>query len=342
VRYVVNRNINYTNICSYRCAFCAFSKGRAAVSLRGAPYELPLAEIARRVEEAWARGATEVCMQGGIHPRYTGETYLAIVRAAKRAAPAIHVHAFTPLEVVHGAATLGTTVRSFLEQLLAAGLGSLPGTAAEVLDDEVRRRICPDKVTTAEWLEVMECAHALGLRSTATILFGHLERPRHWARHLLRVRALQRASGGFTEFIPLPFVHMAAPLYLRGQARKGPTFREAVLMHAVARLALHPLVPNIQVSWVKMGLEGARACLAAGANDLGGTLMNENISRAAGAEHGQELAPAAMDRLIRSAGREPAQRTTLYGSPAAAQVARSYEAAPLAMPAARGGAARAA
>ena len=330
VRYVVNRNINYTNICAYRCTFCAFSKGRQAASLRGAPYDLPLEEIERRVAEAWQRGATEVCMQGGIHPGYTGATYLDIVRSAKRAAPFIHVHAFTPLEVAHGAATRGVKVRDFLGELMSEGLGTLPGTAAEILDDEIRRRICPDKVSTAEWLEIMEIAHALGLRSNATIMFGHLEQPRHWARHLLRVRALQGRSGGFTEFVPLPFVHMGSPVFLQGHARKGPTFREAVLMHAVARLALHPVIPNIQVSWVKMGTAGAAACLAAGANDLGGTLMNESISRAAGTQHGQEMAPRRMDELIRSAGRLTAQRTTLYGVPPAAQTAQSYAAAPLA------------
>jgi FO synthase len=329
VRYVVNRNINYTNICAYHCTFCAFSKGRHARSLRGAPYDLPLAEISRRVREAWVRGATEVCMQGGIHPEYTGATYLSIVRAAKQAAPGIHVHAFTPLEVTHGAATLGMTVEGFLRELMAAGLNSLPGTAAEILDDEVRQRICPDKVTTGEWLSVMETAHRLGLRSTATIMFGHVDQPRHWARHLLRVRELQQRSGGFTEFIPLPFVHMAAPMFLKGEARKGPTFREAVLMHAVARLALHPVIGNIQVSWVKMGVSGVAESLDAGANDLGGTLMNESISRAAGTQHGQEFAPARMDALIRSMGREPEQRTTLYGAPPQERVARSYCAAPL-------------
>jgi FO synthase len=330
VRYVVNRNINYTNICAYRCTFCAFSKGRHAHSLRGEPYDLPLAEIERRVAEAWTRGATEVCMQGGIHPAYTGETYLEIVRAAKRAVPNMHVHAFTPLEVSHGAHTLGLSVRDFLRQLMIAGLGSLPGTAAEILDDEVRQRICPDKVTTAEWLSVMETAHALGLRSTATIMFGHVDAYRHWARHLLRIRALQQRTGGFTEFVPLPFVHMGSPVYLKGEARRGPTFREAVLMHAVARLVLHPLIPNIQVSWVKMGAAGAAACLAAGANDLGGTLMNESISRAAGTQHGQELPPPALDALIVSAGRRPEQRTTLYNTPPGARTTESYYVLPLA------------
>ena len=317
VRYVVNRNINYTNICAYRCTFCAFSKGRHSASLRGEPYDLSLDEISRRVAEAWSRGATEVCMQGGIHPSYTGETYLDILRAVKRAAPDIHVHAFTPLEVTHGAQTLGLSVREFLLRLINAGLNSLPGTAAEILDDEVRRVICPDKVTTDEWLSVMETAHGLGLRSTATIMFGHVDHPRHWARHLLRIRVLQERTGGFTEFIPLPFVHMGAPVYQQGRARKGPTSREAILMHAVARLVLHPVIENVQVSWVKMGEEGVAACLAAGVNDLGGTLMNESISRAAGTQHGQEMPPARMEAMIRAAGRVPQQRTTLYGVAAA-------------------------
>ncbi|MCC7483992.1 MAG: 5-amino-6-(D-ribitylamino)uracil--L-tyrosine 4-hydroxyphenyl transferase CofH [Burkholderiales bacterium] len=329
VRYVVNRNINYTNICAYHCAFCAFSRGTRAGAPRGAPYDLPLEEIERRVEEAWRRGATEVCMQGGIHPSYTGETYLDILRAAKQAAPRIHVHAFTPLEVTHGAQTLGITVTGFLRELIGAGLGSLPGTAAEILDDEVRREICPDKVTADQWLSVMAAAHELGLRSTATIMFGHLEHPRHWARHLARVRSLQARTGGFTEFIPLTFVHMEAPLYRQGRARRGPTAREAVLMHAVSRLALNGAVANIQVSWVKMGAAGARLCLASGANDLGGTLMNESISRAAGTVHGQEFGPAAMDDLIRSASRVPAQRTTLYAAAPAEQVRAAYCAPPL-------------
>ena len=251
-------------------------------------------------------------MQGGIHPEYTGETYLRICAAVKEALPDLHIHAFSPLEVRQGAATLGLPVEAFLRRLRDAGLGSLPGTAAEILDDEVRARLCPDKLTTEEWLEVMRSAHRVGLRSTTTIMFGHLERPLSWARHLLRLRALQVETGGFTEFVPLPFVHMEAPVYLKGRARKGPTFREAILMHAVARLALHPHITSIQASWVKLGPAGLAACLAAGANDAGGTLMNESITRAAGGEMGQELAPAEMERLIRAAGRVPRQRTTLY------------------------------
>ena len=330
VSYVVNRNINYTNVCYFRCQFCAFSKGKLSENLRGRPYDLPLDEIVRRVREAWERGATEVCLQGGIHPDYTGETYLAICRAIKQAEPALHVHAFSPLEIWQGAATLGRSVPAFLASLQEAGLGSLPGTAAEILDDEVRAVICPDKIATEQWLQVMEAAHGLGLRSTATIMFGHVDAPRHWARHLLRVRALQERTGGFTEFVPLPFVAMEAPLYLKGRARRGPTWREAVLMHAVARLALHPVVANIQTSWVKMGREGAAACLRAGANDIGGTLMNESITRAAGASHGQEFPPQDIEALVAGLGRTPAQRTTLYGPAPPARHAAAHDAVPLA------------
>jgi FO synthase len=330
VSYVVTRNINYTNVCSYRCRFCAFSKGRLSANLRGAPYDLDLNEISRRAEEAWARGATEVCMQGGIHPDYTGATYLAIVRAVKEAVPGMHVHAFSPLEIWQGAKTLGVALEKFLTMLRDAGLGSLPGTAAEILDDEVRAIICPDKVTTAQWFEVMTAAHNVGLRSTATIMFGHVDHPRHWARHLLRLRDHQRRTGGFTELVPLPFTPMEAPIYLRGGARRGPTYREAVLMHAVARLVLHPHFVNIQTSWVKMGPEGAAACLEAGCNDLGGTLMNETITRSAGAEHGEEMPPEAMERIAMKLGRTPWQRTTLYAPAPRTQVAASFGAPALA------------
>ncbi len=329
VTYVVNRNINYTNICTYACRFCAFSKGRSSAGLRGTPYDLDLEEISRRVSEAWERGATEVCLQGGIHPDYTGETYISISRAVKRAAPDMHVHAFSPLEISQGAATLGLPVDAFLERLVDAGLGSLPGTAAEILDPPIRRILCPDKVTVSEWLSVIRNAHLLGLNTTATIMFGSVEGPASWARHLNAIRDLQIETGGFTEFVPLPFVHMEAPIYLRGKARKGPSWREAVLMHAVARLALNPVIPNIQVSWVKMGREGAAACLDAGVNDLGGTLMNESISRAAGTSHGQELPPEEMEALIERAGRLPQQRSTVYGPVTEARIAAGRGAPPL-------------
>lgn len=330
IRYVVNRNINYTNICYYRCKFCAFSKGKTHEALRGTPYDLALEEIVRRAEEAWERGATEVCLQGGIHPDYTGDTYIGICRAIKQALPGMHIHAFSPLEVTQGAATLGKSVPDFLAELKDAGLGTLPGTAAEILDDEVRAIICPDKVNTREWLHVLRSAHQLGLRTTSTIMYGHVERPISWARHLLVLRDLQQETGGITEFVPLPFVHMEAPMYLRGLARKGPTLREAVLMHAVARLVLHPLITNIQTSWVKMGPEGAALCLSAGANDLGGTLMNESISRAAGTQHGQEFPPEAMEELITSIGRTPRQRSTAYGPVSNDRQAASFGAAELA------------
>jgi len=329
VRYVVTRNINYTNVCGHRCTFCAFSKGRGHEDLRGPAYDLALDEVSRRAREAWERGATEVCMQGGIHPGYTGETYIAFVRAVRQAAPGLHVHAFSPLEVMHGAASLGMGIEAFLGRLRDAGLGSLPGTAAEILCDEVRARICPDKLGSADWIRVIEAAHRVGLKTTSTMMFGHVESLDHVARHLTQLRDLQARSGGITEFVPLPFVHMEAPIYRKGLARRGPTFREAVLLHAVARLALHPHIPNIQVSWVKLGPEGARAALQAGANDLGGTLMNESISRAAGTEHGQEMGPAAMEQLIASVGRDPRQRTTLYGDAPAERHAAAHRAGEL-------------
>ena len=332
VTYVVTRNIQYTNVCYFRCGFCAFSKGKLAANLRGPAYLVPEAELVRRAREAWDRGATEVCLQGGIHPSFTGDYYAGVVSAIRAAVPGIHVHAFSALEVWQGAATLGLDLEPYLRRLRDLGLGSLPGTAAEILDDEVRAIICPDKVTTEQWLEVHGAAHRVGLRSNVTIMFGHVERPVHWARHLLRAREQQARSGGFTELVPLPFVPMEAPIYLKGRARRGPTFGEALLLHAVARLALHPLITNVQASWVKLGPEGVRQALAAGVNDLGGTLMNESISRAAGSEWGQELPPEAMEALIRSAGRVPRQRTTTYGAPPGDQVRRSFAAAPLAQP----------
>jgi FO synthase len=312
VSYVVNRNINYTNVCYFKCQFCAFSKGSQSENLRGRPYDISAEDIAGRCIEAWERGATEVCMQGGIHPDYTGQTYLDILHTVRAAAPELHVHAFSPLEVSQGAATLGVSVPVFLRKLRQAGLGTLPGTAAEILHDEVRADLCPDKLNTAQWLEVMAAAHAEGMRTTATIMYGHIDRPRHWASHLIHIRNLQQRTGGFTEFVPLPFVHMEAPMYLKGKARRGPSFREAILMHAVARLVFNGLIDNIQASWVKMGREGVSACLNAGVNDLGGSLMNESITRAAGSGHGQEWEPALMEAQIHASGRVPRLRTTLY------------------------------
>ncbi len=332
VTYVVTRNVNYTNVCYFRCGFCAFSKGKLAENLRGPAYVVPTEEILRRAHEAWERGAVEICLQGGIHPGFDGDYYVEVCEAIRRELPDLHVHAFSALEVWQGAATLGVPLDEYLGRLRDVGLASLPGTAAEILDDEVRRVLCPDKVTTGQWLEVHEIAHEAGLRSTATIMFGHVDTPRSWARHLLRVRELQARTGGFTELVPLPFVHMEAPIYLKGRSRSGPTFREALLVHAVARLALHPHITNVQASWVKLGVDGATAALRAGCNDLGGTLMNESISRAAGASHGQELPPERMEEAIRAAGRVPRQRTTLYGTPPADRVAASFGAPPLAEP----------
>ena len=326
VSYVVNRNINYTNVCYFRCQFCAFSKGKMSESLRGRPYDISAQELARRAREAWLRGASEVCMQGGIHPDYTGRTYLDILTTVRSAAPHIHVHAFSPLEVWQGAETLGIGLKEFLRELKSAGLGTLPGTAAEILHDDVRQIICADKINTAQWLEVMATAHEVGLRSTATIMFGHVDAPEHWAAHLLAVRELQGRTGGFTEFVPLPYVAQEAPMYLKGRSRAGPSFREALLMHAVPRLVLNGRIANIQASWVKLGREGVLLALAAGANDLGGSLMNESITRAAGAEHGQEWPPAAIDAAIRGIGRIPRMRTTLYEDARPEQAQRAYAA----------------
>jgi len=323
VSYVVNRNINYTNICSFRCAFCAFAKGRKRTEASDAPYLKGPEEVARLAVEAWESGATEVCLQGGIHPSFTGETYLEILRAVRSAVPLIHIHAFSPLEVTHGARSLGMELEDYLRLLAEAGLRTLPGTAAEILSDDVRDIICPDKINTSEWLDVLETAHGLGLQTTATIMFGHVDRYSHWAIHLQRVLELQRRTGGITEFVPLPFVAEEAPIYRRGQARRGPTFREAVLMHAVARLTLGRDIPNIQASWVKMGLEGAAFCLRAGCNDLGGTLMNESITRAAGARHGQEMKPEIFEKTIIGCGRMPRRRNTLYDSVGAGATLRS-------------------
>ena len=330
VSYVVNRNINYTNVCYFKCQFCAFSKGSGSENLRGKPYDISAEEITRRCVEAWERGATEVCMQGGIHPDYTGQTYLDIIATVRKATPAMHIHAFSPLEVWQGAETLNLPLTEFLARLKSAGLDTLPGTAAEILHDDVRAHLCPDKLNSAQWLEVMESAHAIGFRTTATIMFGHIESPEHSARHLHSIAELQRKTGGFTEFVPLPFVAHEAPMYKKGKARRGPSYREALLMHAVPRLVFNGLIDNIQASWVKMGREGVAACLNAGANDVGGSLMNESITRAAGAEHGEEWSPAEIETTIRGLGREPRMRSTLYADAPAERRDRAQLAAGLA------------
>jgi FO synthase len=321
VTFVRNRNINYTNVCTFKCRFCAFSKGPLSLNLRGAPYLLELDEVTRRVAEAEAEGATEVCLQGGIHPDFDGDYYLHVLDAVRAGSASIHIHGFTALEVTEGARRSGVPLADYLTRLREAGLKTLPGTAAEILDDEVRAVICPDKVNTEEWLEAHRTAHSVGLRSNITIMFGSVEQPLSWARHMVRTRDLQRETGGFTEFVPLPFVHMATPIYLQRKARRGPTFREALLMHAVARIVYAGDIDNIQVSWVKMGAAGARQLLRAGANDLGGTLMDENISRAAGAQHGQRMGVDELEAIVAPLGRPLVQRSTLYalaGAPAGA------------------------
>ncbi|MDQ6607208.1 MAG: bifunctional FO biosynthesis protein CofGH [Actinomycetota bacterium] len=332
VSYVVTRNINYTNVCYFKCGFCAFSKGKLAENLRGPAYVVPLQEIVRRCREAWERGAVEVCLQGGIHPGFDGDYYAEICAAIKAELPDLHLHAFSALEVWQGAATLEISLEDYLRRLHGLGLASLPGTAAEILDDEVRAELCPDKVNTRQWFDVHDTAHRVGLSSTTTIMFGHIEGTRNWAKHLLGLRDQQKKTGGFTEFVPLPFVHVEAPIFLKGRARKGPTLRESILMHAVPRLVLHPHITNIQASWPKLGVAGGQLALRAGANDFGGTLMNESISRAAGASHGQEMAPELMEAAITAIGRTPRQRTTLYRTADPERTAASYGAAALVDP----------
>ena len=313
ITWVANRNINYTNVCTYKCRFCGFSKGPLSLNLRGTPYLLEMDEIASRAAEAARMGATEVCLQGGIHPDFDGEYYLDVTRAVRAAVPDIHVHGFTALEVTEGARRLGEPLVEYLRRGYEAGLRSLPGTAAEILDDEIRAELCPDKITTDEWLEAPRVAHSVGIRSNVTMMYGSIERPKHWVRHLLRCRDLQDETGGFTEFVGLPFVHMASPIYLQKKSRRGPTFRENLLMHSVARIAYDGSIDNIQSSWVKIGFDGVRQLLQSGVNDLGGTLMDENISRAAGAEHGQKVTEADLRELVQPLGRSLRQRTTLYG-----------------------------
>jgi len=312
VTYVITRNINYTNICKYSCHFCAFSKGKTKENLRGKPYLINNDEVADRALEAWSKGAHEVCLQGGIHPHYDGYTYINICKAIKERVPEIHIHAFSPLEVTHGASSLGLPIDEYLQKLKEAGLSTMPGTAAEILDDAVRENICPDKLTSEEWINVIKTAHRVGIKTTSTIMFGHTEQPADWSTHLIKLRDLQKETGGITEFIPLPYVSMESPMYKRGNSRPGPTFNEVLLMHAVSRIALNPHIKNIQASWVKLGKEGALSCLNAGVNDMGGTLMNESISRAAGSIHGQEFEATRMEEFIRNSERRPQLRNTIY------------------------------
>ena len=312
VTYVITRNINYTNICKYSCHFCAFSKGKTKENLRGKPYLINNDEVADRALEAWSKGAHEVCLQGGIHPHYDGYTYINICKAIKERVPEIHIHAFSPLEVTHGASSLGLPIDEYLQKLKEAGLSTMPGTAAEILDDAVRENICPDKLTSEEWINVIKTAHRVGIKTTSTIMFGHTEKPSDWSTHLIKLRDLQKETGGITEFIPLPYVSMESPMYKRGNSRPGPTFNEVLLMHAVSRIALNPHIKNIQASWVKLGKEGALSCLNAGVNDMGGTLMNESISRAAGSIHGQEFEANRMEEFIRNSERRPQLRNTIY------------------------------
>ncbi|MGA0080917.1 MAG: bifunctional FO biosynthesis protein CofGH [Ilumatobacteraceae bacterium] len=315
VTWVHNRNINYTNVCTFKCRFCGFSKGPLSLNLRGTPYLLTLDDIAERAKEAWDLGATEVTLQGGIHPDFDGDYYIDVTRAVKDAVPDMHVHGFTALEVTEGAKRLGESLFSYITRLKEAGLASLPGTAAEILDDDIRNIICSDKINTEEWLDCHQVAHEAGLKSNITIMFGSVEHPLSWAKHIVRTRALQEITGGFTEFIPLPFVHMASPIYLQHKARRGPTFRETILMHSIGRIAYRGLIDNVQVSWTKIGQEGAKQLLRAGCNDMGGTLMNENISRAAGANHGQLMTEESFRAIAEPIGRTLRQRTTTYGRP---------------------------
>src|SRR5437773_2027612 len=311
VTYVINRNINFTNVCVKHCGFCAFS--RAYRSEEG--YLLPMEEIIRRVQEAVALGATEVCMQAGLPPDMQGAFYIDLTRAVKRAVPDVHIHAFSPEEVLYGSTRSGTSVRDYLTALKAAGLGSLPGTSAEILDQDVRDVISPGRITVKQWVDVITTAHSLGIPTTSTIMYGHMETPLHWVKHMSLLRDIQHDTHGFTEFVPLSMVYQEAPMYhhrLAPNLRPGPSGNEVVKMHAVARLMLGASLRNIQSSWVKEGPRLAQYLLSAGANDVGGTLMNESISTSAGAQYGQLIQPRELRRLIRDAGRIPAQRKTNY------------------------------
>jgi FO synthase len=309
VTYVVNRNINFTNVCYTGCRFCAFAQRRTDADA----YSLSLDEVTERAAEAWEIGATEVCMQGGIDPALPGTAYLDLARAVKAGAPGLHLHAFSPMEVVNGAARMSVSIEEFLVEARAAGVDSLPGTAAEILDDDVRWVLTKGKLPTAQWVEVVTTAHGLGIPTTSTMMYGHVDQPHHWVAHLRLLATLQDETGGFTEFVPLPFVHTSAPLYLAGVARPGPTARDNRAVHAVARLLLHGRIDHIQCSWVKLGPEQCQAVLAGGVDDLGGTLMEETISRMAGSAFGSRKSVDELEAMVEAAGRSPRQRTTTYG-----------------------------
>jgi 7,8-didemethyl-8-hydroxy-5-deazariboflavin synthase CofH subunit len=314
VTFVKNRNINYTNQCYYKCGFCGFSKGPRSLDLKEKPYTLTPEDVLNRTIEAHKNGASEVCLQGGIHPSYTGNFYIDLVKKIKSELPEMHIHGFTPLEIWQGASTVNKSVEEYLLELKKAGLDTLPGTAAEILDDRIRKYLCDDKITSSQWGYVMEVAHSLGIKSTATIMFGHIDDLQSWVNHFELLKKIQLKTSGFTEVVPLPFVHMGSPIFLQGKSMPGPTWDEIVLMHSLARIYFYNTIDNIQASWVKLGHDGAKVLLNSGVNDLGGTLINENISRASGANHGQETTSTEFINLIKDAGKIPYLRNTLYTS----------------------------
>ena len=312
VTFVKNRNINYTNQCYFKCGFCGFSKGPKSLNLKEKPYNLEPQEVVKRSVEAFNDGASEVCLQGGIHPEYTGKFYLELVKQIKKEVPDLHIHGFTPLEIWQGAETINLSVEDYLTLLKDAGLNTLPGTAAEILDNRIREYLCPDKITSEQWGYVMEVAHSLEIKSTATIMFGHIDDIKSWVNHFDLIKRIQKRTKGFTEIVPLPFVHMGSPIFLQGKSMPGPTWDEVTLIHALARIYFHGSIDNIQASWVKLGHDGASKLLHAGVNDLGGTLINENISRASGADHGQHTTDIEFVELIEKSNKKPFLRNTLY------------------------------
>jgi 7,8-didemethyl-8-hydroxy-5-deazariboflavin synthase CofH subunit len=308
ITYVVNRNINFTNVCMVGCAFCGFARGPNASDA----YSLSIEQIVAKATEAWNAGATEVCIQGGLPKDFDGYFYRDILRGIKAALPKMHIHAFSPMEICYGLERTGLNLREYLLMLKESGLATIPGTAAEILDDEVRNALSPNKLKVAQWIEIVRTAHELGIRSTSTMMYGHVETPEHWVRHILLLREIQKETGGFTEFVPLGFVHEKTRLFRKDGARPGSTHRENLAVHALARLLFSGLIRNIQVSWVKMGFDRSLACLEAGANDFSGTLMEEHISKSAGANFGEYVSPEQFRALIRHIGRIPAERTTTY------------------------------